>query len=165
MGIHTVVATPADATQLAEVAAATFPLACPPSATAENIAAFIAANLSEERFSEYLRDDRRVILAARDDAGRTVGYALLIREAGDVIELSKMYVLADQHGGGVAAALMAAALDSARQLGAGRVWLGVNQENQRAQRFYGKHGFVVTGTKTFALGDGVEHDYVMAVTL
>jgi ribosomal protein S18 acetylase RimI-like enzyme len=41
------------------------------------------------------------------------------------------------------------------------VWLGVNQENQRAQRFYAKHGFVVSGTKTFRLGEGVENDYVM----
>ena len=41
------------------------------------------------------------------------------------------------------------------------MWLGVNQHNQRAQRFYVKHGFSINGTKTFRLGAGVENDYVM----
>jgi ribosomal protein S18 acetylase RimI-like enzyme len=37
----------------------------------------------------------------------------------------------------------------------------VNRENGRAQRFYRKHGFEITGTKTFRLGASLEHDYVM----
>ena len=41
------------------------------------------------------------------------------------------------------------------------MWLGVNQQNQRAQRFYAKHGFAINGTKTFRLGAGIENDYVM----
>jgi ribosomal protein S18 acetylase RimI-like enzyme len=41
------------------------------------------------------------------------------------------------------------------------MWLGVNQLNQRAQRFYTKNGFTINGTKTFRLGAGVENDYVM----
>ena len=41
------------------------------------------------------------------------------------------------------------------------MWLGVNQQNQRAQRFYTKHGFAINGTKTFRLGAGIENDYVM----
>jgi hypothetical protein len=42
----------ADLPELADVAARTFPLACPPSVTPENIAAFIAENLSQARFRE-----------------------------------------------------------------------------------------------------------------
>lgn len=165
MGIHVDVATATDASDLASVAAATFPLACPPGATRANIDAFIAANLSEKRFGDYLRDDARVVLLARADDGRPTGYALLIRQSGDTVELSKLYVVAEQHGAGAGAALMTASLQTARDGGATRVWLGVNQENVRAQRFYGKHGFVVTGTKTFPMGDAVENDYVMTVSL
>jgi len=77
------------------------------------------------------------------------------------IELSKMYVLPDNHGAGASAALMTAALDRAAATGAKSLWLGVNQHNQRAQRFYAKHGFTIHGTKTFQLGSGIEHDYVM----
>ena len=89
-----------------------------------------------------------------------VGYAMLVR-ADDGIELSKIYVLPDSHGAGASAALMAAALSTAKELGAESVWLGVNQQNERAQRFYAKQGFTVIGTRTFALGESVENDYVM----
>lgn len=164
MAIRVDIAGEADAAHLATVAAVTFPLACPKSATKANIATFVAANLSEQCFGDHLRDDARVVVTARDD-DHIIGYAMLIREQGDGAELSKFYVLPDQHGSGVAAALMTTALDAARRLGATRVWLGVNRENQRAQRFYGKHGFEVTGTKTFPMGTAVEHDFVMTVQL
>lgn len=160
MGIDVATAVVADAPELADVAALTFPLACPPAVTADNVAAFIAENLSEERFRDYVTDPERVVLAARED-GRIVGYAMLIRGEDDAVELSKMYVLPDSHGGGASAALMAAALARAAELGAPSVWLGVNQNNRRAQRFYAKHGFGVTGTRTFQLGGAIENDYVM----
>ena len=35
------------------------------------------------------------------------------------------------------------------------------ERNERAQRFYAKHGFAVTGTKRFRLGGHWEQDYVM----
>ena len=63
-----------------------------------------------------------------------------------------MYVLPDNHGSGVSTALMDAALAAAVEWGAGCVWLGVNQENQRAQQFYKKCGFIINGTRTFQLG-------------
>ena len=60
------VAGPADAAALAELAADTFPLACPPSTTAEAIAAFIAANFTVERMGEYLADRGRTLLVAEE---------------------------------------------------------------------------------------------------
>jgi len=148
--------------ELAAVAARTFPLACPPSVAPEDIAAFVEANLSELRFIEYLADPQRLILTANQD-DRIVGYAMLIRGGGgdDRVELSKMYVLPAQHGSGVSTLLMNAALAAAADWGADYVWLGVNQENQRAQRFYRKSGFTVNDTRTFHVGAGIEHDYVM----
>jgi GNAT superfamily N-acetyltransferase len=134
--IDVVAVVAADLPELADVAARTFPLACPPSVTADNIAAFIDENLSETRFHEYLADPDRVVLAARD-GGRIVGYVMMIRGVpGDdgvqravalrpSVELSKMYVLPDGHGAGVSAALMTAALEKAGEFGAASVWLGV----------------------------------------
>ncbi|MCV7258058.1 GNAT family N-acetyltransferase [Mycobacterium shimoidei] len=144
--------------ELATVAARTFPLACPPSVTREDIASFVEANLSVARFSEYLTSPDHVVLVARRD-DRIVGYAMLVRDDG--VELSKMYVLPQQHGTGVSTALMNATLRAAAQFGANFIWLGVNQKNQRAQRFYRKHGFAVTGTRTFQVGTSREQDYVM----
>lgn len=150
-----------DADALAVFAAQTFPLACPPSVAREHVAAFIDAHLSPTRFAEYLADPQRKILTARHD-GRIIGYAMLIRDGSDhTAELSKLYTAPDFHGTGVSAALMDAALAQAGDWGAQRVWLGVNQGNQRAQRFYTRAGFEVSGTRTFRLGPHLENDYVM----
>jgi len=162
----------AELPELAAVAAKTFPLACPPSVSAENVAAFIDKNLSEAHFADYLADPDRVLLIARED-GRMIGYAMLIRGVPDdddvqravalrpAVEISKMYVLPDSHGAGTSAALMAESIKRAGELDAKCVWLGVNQKNERAQRFYTKHGFSINGTKTFRLGSRIENDYVM----
>jgi ribosomal protein S18 acetylase RimI-like enzyme len=140
--------------------------------TPDNIAAFVDENLSQARFRVYLADPDRAVLAAREE-GRIVGYVMLIRgvpDDGDVqqavtllpaVELSKLYVLPDSHGAGVSSALMTAALQHATGSDAKCVWLGVNQQNQRAQRFYTKHGFTINGTKSFRLGAGIENDFVM----
>ncbi|WP_197381162.1 GNAT family N-acetyltransferase [Mycolicibacterium mengxianglii] len=174
--LHISPATTTDIEDVADVAARTFPLACPPSVTADNITAFVAANLSAEKFTDYLADPDRTVLVARE-ANLVVGYAMVIRGLPDdadvrravtvlpTVELSKVYVLPSSHGGTVSAALMSAALDVAVGHGAKSMWLGVNQKNKRAQRFYTKQGFAVTGTKSFRLGSGVEHDFVMTRTL
>ncbi|MFZ1163639.1 GNAT family N-acetyltransferase [Mycobacterium sp.] len=161
-----------DAVELAAVAARTFPLACPPSVAIADVAAFIDANLSDVRFAEYLADPRRLIFTA-GHAGRIIGYAMMISGVGDdpevqravhirpAAELSKIYVLPAHHGSGVATALMDAALMAAADWHAGCVWLGVNQKNQRAQKFYKRCGFTVNGTRTFRLGARDEDDFVM----
>jgi ribosomal protein S18 acetylase RimI-like enzyme len=172
LAVHLATTDSVDAQELAAVAACTFPLACPPSTPAENIASFIDTNLSPARFAEYLSDPQRAILTARQD-GRIIGYAMLIRgisEDADVqraveihpaAELSKLYLLPDYHGKGVSTALMDTTLATAAEWGVHSVWLGVNQGNQRAQRFYVKSGFKVNGTRTFQVGARREDDYVM----
>jgi len=54
---------------------------------------------------------------------------------------------------------MVATLESAATRGVAGVWLGVNQENGRANRFYEKHGFAVVGTKRFLVGDEWHDDF------
>jgi GNAT superfamily N-acetyltransferase len=166
------VATTVDAVELGAIAARTFPLACPPSVALADIASFIDANLSDARFAEYLADPQRRIFTAAHE-GRMIGYAMLINGVSDdpevqravdirpAAEISKMYVLAAHHGSGVATALMDAALAAAAEWQACCVWLGVNQKNQRAQQFYQRCGFTVSGTRSFRLGDHTESDHVM----
>ena len=163
---------PGDADALGDLAAATFPLACPPHATPEAIAEFIQSHLTAARFIDYLADSQRIIMLAERDRS-AVGYTMLI--GGDptdddvraavtirpTIELSKVYTLQDAHGGGVAAPLMAETLVRAAETGAHGVWLGVNQQNARAIRFYEKQGFRIVGPKTFYVGPQLHHDHVM----
>jgi diamine N-acetyltransferase len=164
-------ATAADAAELARVAAITFPLACPPSTTEEAKADFIANSLSPQSFATYLASPDHILLLAEVD-GESAGYTMLITgEPHDqdvaaalrirpTIELSKVYVMPERHGAGVAAALMDATVAAARDAGAVGMWLGVNNENARANRFYEKSGFAIVGMKKFRLGDVDEEDYV-----
>jgi len=161
----------ADLPELARVAALTFPLACPPHTTDEAKAAFIATHLTEEHFAGYLADPARDVIVAADE-GAIAGYVMNVAgEPADAdvaaairirptVELSKCYVHPGHHGAGVAGALMTAALDAAAARGAAGVWLGVNQENGRAQAFYTKHGFERVGVKRFLVGERYEDDYV-----
>jgi diamine N-acetyltransferase len=180
MPLRTRPATVSDVPPLAELAAVTFPLACPPGSTVADQQEFIAAVLSPARFTEYLADPARALLVAVDDEAdhgggpaALLGYTMLVGgEPTDddvraaltlhpTIELSKCYVHPDHHGSGVARALMAASLDVARDRGAHGMWLGVNQQNSRAQAFYTRSGFAVVGTKHFTVGSRVEDDYVL----
>jgi ribosomal protein S18 acetylase RimI-like enzyme len=160
-----------DAELLHDLAARTFALACPPGTLPADIETFIATTLSRERFAEYLADPLRILLIAAVDEV-PVGYSMLIGgpiSNPDVaavvdetvsIELSKFYLLPDRHGSGVAATLMAATLTEAAATGASYCWLGVNQENERAARFYAKQGFDVVGVKRFLVGDQWHDDHV-----
>lgn len=165
-------ASAADSAALASVAAVTFPLACPPHTTDEAKAAFIAANLTAQHFDRYLADPARDLFLAEVD-GEAAGYTMLISgepydadvaavvTARPTVELSKCYVMPGHHGAGVASALMAASVDAARARGGVTLWLGVNEENAKAQRFYEKSGFAKVGRKRFLVGDRWECDFVM----
>ena len=162
----------AEAAVLHELAAVTFPLACPPTTTDAAKAAFIAEHLSTLAFEQYLVDPERDVLVAEDATGALIGYAMVVRgEPGDpdvarvvrdrpTAELSKLYVDPRHHGGGVASLLVAAVLEGAMRSGGSSVWLGVNQHNARANRFYAKSGFVTVGAKRFLVGERYEDDWV-----
>ncbi|MBF4633074.1 GNAT family N-acetyltransferase [Agreia pratensis] len=160
-----------DSGALAALAASTFPLACPPHTTDEAKAAFIATHLSQTSFDGYLADPARDILLAEIE-GEAVGYTMIVfAEPSDPdvtaaltvtpsIELSKFYVLAGHHGQGIAPALMTETIAASQRRGAAAMWLGVNEENARANRFYEKNGFAKVGTKRFLVGDTYEDDFV-----
>jgi diamine N-acetyltransferase len=160
-----------DADLLHDLAARTFGLACPPGTSPADIDAFIELHLSRERFAGYLADPARILLIVAHDED-PVGYSMLVTgpiadadvaavvDASTSIELSKFYLLLDRHGSGAAAALMAATLDEAARTGAKSCWLGVNQRNVRAGRFYAKQGFEVVGEKRFRVGSELHHDFV-----
>ena len=165
-------ATADDAGRLAALAAVTFPLACPPGSPPADIAAHLAKTLSEPNFRAYLADPDVTVLVI-DAGGELRGYSLMVARATrdpDVAavltelpstELSKCYVHPDHHGLGAAAELMHASIAAAAGAGARGLWLGVNNQNARAIRFYEKSGFRQVGTKSFTLGNTVEHDFVM----
>jgi diamine N-acetyltransferase len=165
-----------DAGALAELAAVTFPLACPPGSSPQDIEQHLANTLSPVHFRAYLQDPDITVLVIEAGGGLR-GYSMLIdRETQDPdvaaalmllpsAELSKCYVHPDHHGLGAAAELMHATIAAAAAGGARGIWLGVNSQNAKAVRFYEKSGFRKVGTKSFQLGTTVEHDFVMERSL
>ncbi|NMO55535.1 GNAT family N-acetyltransferase [Actinoplanes sp. TBRC 11911] len=159
-----------DAELLHDLAARTFGLACPPGTLVSDVEAYVARNLSREAFVGYLADPGRVLLTV-SSSGVPIGYSMLV--SGPItdpvvaavvdeksIELSKFYVDPGWHGAGAAAELMTATLAEAAATGADSCWLGVNQQNVRAARFYAKQGFEVVGVRRFQVGDVWHDDHV-----
>ena len=164
-------ATAANSSALAEIARATFEFACPPGTTREDIDDFIATVLSVSNFDGYLADPDRDLLLAEVD-GVPVGYTMLIHgEPADpavgkavfgrpTVELSKFYLAQSQQGSGIAKQLMEATMDVAAERKPVTAWLGVNQQNARAIRFYEKSRFGMVGVKTFTVGSVVHDDFI-----
>lgn len=166
-----------DAAALAQLATMTFPLACPPHHTPENITAHINRVLSADKFREYATGDEFALLVA-DMQGMLVGYALVdFRETDDpdvqvylaeqqsVAELSKLYVHPEFHGVGIAHTLLDQALLRVAERRITTVWLTVNQLNARANAFYEKSGFANVANKTYRVGDVIDDDYLRVRSL
>lgn len=178
--------TAGDAAALADLAAETFPLACPPGVSDEDIAEFVSVNLTEQRFAEYLGSPHRYhLLVVRTEDGEMQAYTLSVLPqtpdegpyAEDVaklipfaplVEISKFYVRQKWHGSGISSLLMERLLEELDQPGVAPAlgedacvagsWLGTNARNGRAAKFYQKTGFVVMGPRRFTVGHDVHDD-------
>jgi len=86
-----------------------------------------------------------MLLAAFDDGHSPDGYACLYWSfssvaATDVVLLNDLYVRPERRGSGVGEALIAAAIEVARERGAASVRWFTAQDNRRAQRLYDRVG-------------------------
>lgn len=153
---------------VAQVAAETFALACPPSTPKSDIEGYVADKLSVANFAQDLATTG-VAMYLAFDGEVAVGYAML-RGGQDPpvaigfrrsVELKRIYVHESCHGKGVAELLMNACIRHARTHGYDSVWLGTNQANDRALTFYRRMGFAQVGTREFHVNNSVEDDFVL----
>ncbi|TXJ04767.1 MAG: N-acetyltransferase [Aeromicrobium sp.] len=152
-----------DIDDLVDLARRTFPLACPPHMTNADIETFMSANLDAQSFTLFVaQPDHRVTVGVID--GEICGYLLLIDE-GAVQFVSKCYVDESFHGRGLADLLINDAIETAKARGASQLKLGVSRYNDRANRFYQRHGFTHIGNRLFTVGNQVENDFVLALEL
>ena len=161
------VATPGDAAALAELAERTFRDTFASSNTAENMRLHCARTYGAAIQAAEIANPARATLVA-DAGGRLAAYGQLRRNptpclvAARPAEIQRIYVDRAWHGQGLAQAMMARLLETARAWGADRVWLGVWEHNLRARAFYLKSGFAEVGDHRFVLGDETQRDLVMA---
>ena len=161
---------PDEAARLAALGAHLFTQAYGPTHPEPELSAYLARAFAPARLAAELAEPGRRALVV-ESGGEWIGYASL-RESppgwpGGVpglrpVEIVRFYVDAGWHGRGIAQALMAACEGEARRRGADAVWLSAWQEAPRALAFYRRAGFEVVGTATFAFGDRLDADFVLA---
>lgn len=96
---------------------------------------------------ERLEAADSAILIARSADGRAEGFVQLYPSftsvgCGRIYILNDLFVTPEARGGGLGAALLAAAADLGRRRGAVRLTLSTGVENHRAQRLYEAEGWV-----------------------
>ena len=161
-------ATTSDAAALSALAERTFRDTFSATNSAADMDAYCASAFGVDIQYRELQDPATLTLVAENRHG-LVGYAqLIVNKSHDVVaavrpvELKRLYVDNAFHGTGVSPALMLASNEHARALGADVMWLGVWEHNQRAIRFYEKHGFRTVGEHIFTVGTDRQRDLVMS---
>ncbi|WP_322964662.1 GNAT family N-acetyltransferase [Sphingomonas fuzhouensis] len=83
----------------------------------------------------------------------------------DAIELYQLYVASSHLGAGVGPALMDWAIATVRARGASQLILSVYVDNHRAKAFYTRYGFVDIGRYDFPVGETIDEDRIMRLSL
>lgn len=157
----------ADAGLLSELGARTFSETFAADNTPEDLAAYIATSFNVARLTAELEDPASTFIIAEVD-GCAAGYAKLHDgepekdiEGAKPVELVRLYVSRDWLGRGIGEQLMRACVDEARQAGHETIWLGVWEQNGRAQAFYRKWNFRTVGEHMFQLGSDLQRDILL----
>jgi ribosomal protein S18 acetylase RimI-like enzyme len=164
--------TPPDAPTIAALGARLFVQAYGPTHPEPELSRYLARAFGIERFERELADPDVRVPFAESAAGIPIGYAHMRVTSsgaapegvppGRAVEIVRFYVDAAWHGQGVAQALMKECEREARAFGGDAMWLSVWQKAPRPQAFYRRMGFEIVGTTTFAFGDRIDDDFVMA---
>jgi len=163
-------ATPADGPALAEMGRRCFVETFGPHFPADDMAIHLERMFGPEGLQAEIPDPAFRVAMARD-GGEIAAYLKLApmtlavpHEAG-ALEIKQLYVLAPWQGAGVAAALMAWAIETARENGAPALYLSVWEQGARAIAFYRRQGFEQVGEAPFVLGTRAYQDPVMRLGL
>jgi diamine N-acetyltransferase len=160
-----------DAAALAALAERTFRDAFAADNTAEDMTEHCAQSYSPDIQRRELSDAAVDTLVCVNDDGELIAYAQLRPGVASAVtgakplELWRFYVDRAHHGRGVAQQLMAEVMQTARARDAATLWLGAWERNLRAQAFYRKCGFVDVGSHQFRVGQDVQTDRLMSLTL
>lgn len=87
------------------------------------------------------------------------------QELEDSFEIQRIYILNAYQGHGLGQFLFEFALERAYASGKSWAWLGVWENNLKAQALYRKYGFEKFSEHSFAVGDLVDTDWLMKKAL
>lgn len=131
-----------------------------------DLANYCVESFAPEKIRQEIENTASTFFIAYHN-GKSVGYAKL-RDgekadgvAENSIELQRIYTLERVWGKSVGEALLQNCFRHAKERGFKHIWLGVWEENIRAQKFYVKHSFHRVGTITFPYGETVGINLVL----
>lgn len=133
----------------------------------QDLSAYLAEAYSLQRTQADLADPAKAQWLVEQD-GEAIGYALAgpcgLPHA-DVTaacgELKRIYFRKDRQGGGLGKRLFAEVMAWLQKDGPRTVWIGVWSENHGAVRFYERHGFEKVGEYGFAVGQQIDHEFIL----
>ena len=139
--------------------------------TPEDLALYLESSFSEEKQTEELKNPNVIFLIAEND-GIPIGFVKLNTyntieriTSTQPIEIERIYAVKEYIGKGVGAELMKRSIQEAKERGFDCLWLGVWEKNPRAIKFYEKWGFKKVSTHTFLLGNDLQNDFIMELSL
>lgn len=163
---------PDDAATYARVARDTFRQSYAALSDPAAMATHLHRNFAEAIQRAELDDPSNTVLAALDAGGAWAGFVALRTEAmpscvtvPDALHLVRLYTVREWHGRGAGLYLLDAAREEARRTGHRGLWLQVWDRNDRARRFYAKHGFDEVGTHPYRFADEWEDDLVLQLAV
>lgn len=160
-------ATAADVLPLQQISIETFTDTYAVYNTPENMQLFIDTNYNTQQLLNELADPAQQYYLAYL-GGELVGYIKLrttenpLELAGKKhIEVERIYVLPSFKGRHIGKHMINHAVNIVREKQYEVLWLGVWDNNTKAQAFYTKQGFTIFGEHAFILGDDHQRDWLM----
>ena len=159
-------ATIADAVKLSAISIQTFYDTFVGTCKEEDMTAFLKEYFNLKQVQAELSNENDFYYLAELN-GRVVGYCRWMEDYTNFhlmkqwksLELKRIYVLKEYHGKGVAQQLMNLVIQYAQSNQYQVLWLGVWENNHRAQKFYEKNLFVNSGhTHDFPIGTTPQTD-------
>ncbi len=156
-----------DAQTLSELGRNTFIETFASDNSQEDVDLYVRKTFSAEKQLKEIQDrDRMIEIAWIGD--QAAGYLHLLKGTPDPcvtgaspMEILRLYVDSRWHGKGVGAELMNKCIQLAAAGKFETLWLGVWENNFRAQAFYKKYGFEAVGQHIFRLGMDDQVDLIM----
>lgn len=158
---------PDEAPLLADISRRTFLDTFPDLYTPEDLRDYFAKAYDECRLEEEIARSDMLIRVVEMD-GEMMGYMKVgpnklpvENPAEPAFEIWQFYLMPPAKGKGISDHLMWEALTFCQEKGAASVYLGVWENNPRAQKFYARHGFKQVGTYYFEVGHQKDLEYIL----
>jgi ribosomal protein S18 acetylase RimI-like enzyme len=167
------VAIPEDAISVQHIGSTVFTTTFGYSMPGEDLKTYLETAYSLKSVLEDIKSPLKTVIVACNPLNQIIGFVTLtegtaeecIRSAPSPIELQRLYVDSTAQGQGVGGALMRFAEGNARSRGFRTCWLGVWEENYKAQKVYERAGYTKVGEHDFVMGEERQTDWILVKEL